>query len=113
MSCSPSYSNLLLSLTDSNRHVLGEQELPRNEVLAELSKAADAGSGPRFLHIMIKQADIERLYLIHAPCILQGLGEGSCSGTKLSKAADAKGGPKFLHIVVKLADIESVWLPFS
>ena len=42
--------------------VLGERELLRNEVLAELSKAADAEGGPKFLHIVVKLADIESVY---------------------------------------------------
>ena len=42
--------------------VLGERELLRNEVLAELSNAADAQGGPKFLHIVVKLADIESVY---------------------------------------------------
>jgi hypothetical protein len=42
--------------------VLGERELLRSEVLAELSKAADAEGGPKFLHIVVKLADIESVY---------------------------------------------------
>ena len=42
--------------------VLGERELLRNEVLAELSKVADAEGGAKFLHIVVKLADIESVY---------------------------------------------------
>ena len=42
--------------------VLGERELLRDEVLAELSKAADAQDGPKFLHIVVKLADVESVY---------------------------------------------------
>lgn len=42
--------------------VLGGRELLRNEVLAELSKAADAHDGPKFLHIVVKLADVESVY---------------------------------------------------
>ena len=42
--------------------VLGERELLRNEVLAELSKAADAQNGPKFLHIVVKLSDVESVY---------------------------------------------------
>ena len=42
-----------------NAQVLGERELLRNEVMAELTKATDAEGSPKFLHIMVKLADIE------------------------------------------------------
>lgn len=42
--------------------VLGERELLRQEVAEELAKAADAGAGPKFLHIVVKLADIESVY---------------------------------------------------
>ena len=34
----------------------------RNEVLEELSKAADGQDGPKFLHIVVKLADVESVY---------------------------------------------------
>ncbi|CAL5224925.1 g7694 [Coccomyxa viridis] len=48
--------------TSNQTLVLGERELLRNEVLAELSKAADAQDGPKFLHIVVKLADVESVY---------------------------------------------------
>lgn len=42
--------------------VLGERELLRQEVQDELANAADAELGPKFLHIVVKLADIESVY---------------------------------------------------
>ena len=54
-----SFGSLLLTGRLANAQVLGERELLRNEVMAELTKAAGAEGGPKFLHIMVKLADIE------------------------------------------------------
>ena len=70
-------------MTDSNLQVLAERTLLQNKVLAELPKAADAQGGPKFLHIMAKQADIESVNLTHAPCILQVLREGELLRNKV------------------------------
>ena len=42
--------------------MLGERELLRQEVQDELANAADAELGPKFLHIVVKLADIESVY---------------------------------------------------
>lgn len=42
--------------------MLGERELLRQEVQKELAAAADAELGPKFLHIVVKLADIESVY---------------------------------------------------
>ena len=101
MICLPSYSNLLLSTTDLNLHVLGEWKLLQNEFLAELSNAADAGGSPKFLHIINKQADIESLYFDSSSMHTAGPQGGGVSqeqsAGKAVKEADAKGGPKILH----------------
>ena len=55
--CAP----ILTSCSD-DAQVLGERELLRNEVMAELTKAADAEGSPKFLHIVVKLADIESVY---------------------------------------------------
>ena len=46
----------------SSSQVLGERELLRQEVQNELANAADAEMGPKFLHIVVKLADIESVY---------------------------------------------------
>ncbi|CAL8472363.1 g11906 [Coccomyxa elongata] len=48
--------------TTNQTLVLGERELLRQEVQKELAAAADAELGPKFLHIVVKLADIESVY---------------------------------------------------
>ncbi len=51
-----------LKLSSACLQVLGERELLRQEVQKELAAAADAELGPKFLHIVVKLADIESVY---------------------------------------------------
>ena len=39
--------------------ILGDRELLRHEVVRELAGAADAKAGPKFLHIVVRLADIK------------------------------------------------------
>ena len=43
--------------------ILGDRELLRHEVVRELAGAADADAGPRFLHIVVRLADISSVLL--------------------------------------------------
>lgn len=43
--------------------ILGDRELLRHEVVRELAGAADAEAGPRFLHIVVRLADISSVFL--------------------------------------------------
>jgi hypothetical protein len=43
--------------------ILGDRELLHHEVVRELACAADAKAGPRFLHIVVRLADIKSVRL--------------------------------------------------
>ena len=78
--------------------VLGERELLRNEVLAELSKAADAHSGPKFLHIVVKLADIESVYFSTSTGRELSAGQGSARPKSALTAALAAGPKKSVDL---------------
>ncbi len=71
--------------------VLGERELLRNEVMAELTKAAGAEGSPKFLHIMVKLADIESVYFNTSAGSKVNAGQGAARPKSALTAALAGG----------------------
>lgn len=67
-------------------------------MLAELSKAADAHSGPKFLHIVVKLADIESVYFSTSTGRELSAGQGSARPKSALTAALAAGPKKSVDV---------------
>lgn len=66
--------------------------------MAELSKAADAQSGPKFLHIVVKLADIESVYFSTSTGRELSAGQGSARPKSALTAALAAGPKKSVDV---------------